>query len=68
MFTQSPGKVEFGSRCLYWEESVGEPGEEGGVSDKVGVHVERYGQVSSHNQEEEHAAKADEKLLTDGRL
>lgn len=37
--TKCPGKVELGSCCLYREESVGEPGEEGGVADKVVVYV-----------------------------
>ena len=64
VLTQCPGEVELGPGCLYGEESVGEPGEEGGVADKVGVHVVRYGQRASHSEEEQHAATADQQLLT----
>lgn len=68
MLTQCPGKVEFRSCGLNGEESVGEPGEEGGVADEVGVHVVRYRQGPSHGEEEQHTAAADQQFSTDSML
>lgn len=53
---------------MYGEEGVGESGEEGGVVDKVEVYVVRYWQGSSHGEEEQHTATADQQLPTDSVL
>lgn len=65
MLTQCPGEVEFGPCSLNGEERIGEPGEKGGVADKVGVHVVRYWQCPGHNEEEEHRAAADQQFSAD---
>lgn len=65
MLTQSPGEVELGPRSLYGEESIGEPGQKGGMADKIRVHVVLYRQGSSHDEEEEHTAAADQQFSTD---
>lgn len=66
--TQRPGKVKLGPCGLYGEEGIGEPGEEGGVAYKVLVHVVSNGQSASHQQEEQHAAAADQQFAADGAL
>lgn len=63
--SKCPGKVELGSCCLYREESVGEPGEEGGVADKVVIYVISDRQRPGDEEEEGHAATAHQQLLTD---
>lgn len=66
--TQRPGKVELGPCGLYGDKGIGESGKEGGVAYKVLVYVVSNGQSASHQQEEEHAAAADQKLAADGLL
>lgn len=65
VLTKCPGKVKFGPCSLYGEESIGEPCEEGGVADKVGVHIVGYWQGACYHKEEEEAAAADQQFPTD---
>lgn len=53
---------------MYGEESIGEPGEKGGVAYKVVVYVVLDWQGPSHNKEEEHTAAADQQFAADGFL